>query len=355
MLIRLRLRNLRGSKCFYCVSQERPSFSDMKMSKKPGNSFSKKGNIDEHKVMNTPSTYVADKSLSLFEKYKTDPKDETALVDLTLAKKTQLTHDSYVFKLDFPEGNENMVMGTDIARVIRFCKVLPTKEDPQGTMVMRYYTVSSPVDMKGSVEVPIKVYRANEDPKYPDGGIMTSYLDKMKIGQRIKVLGPIERLQYYGNGLVRTGEKGPYDIVKKNHMIFVAAGSGITPYYRILKDALEHNDPTKFTLIYSNKTEDDIMFEKELEELALLYPHKFTYKKAITYPINFEELEEDTHIGKLTPEYLLEHLPEPSEDILVTNMGPNNFNKFFAEFIVKHTSYDPITQIFSRDVDSLIF
>ncbi len=44
---------------------------------------------------------------------------------------------------------------------------------------------------------------------------MTTFLDNMKIGETIMVNGPIERMQYYGNGLVRTGEKGPYEIVKK--------------------------------------------------------------------------------------------------------------------------------------------
>lgn len=44
---------------------------------------------------------------------------------------------------------------------------------------------------------------------------MTTYLENMSLGDKILVNGPIERLQYYGNGLVRTGEKGPYDIVKK--------------------------------------------------------------------------------------------------------------------------------------------
>ncbi|CAI2371891.1 unnamed protein product [Moneuplotes crassus] len=355
MLNRLQLRGRSISKYFHSIAQARPSASvDLYIPNGAENIFGIRDKIDEESILNTPSPFVADKAKSLFEKYKLGENDQFSFVELTLGKRIKLTHDTYLFKLDFPEEDKDLVMGTDIARAIRFFKVLPTKENPEGIMIKRYYTTSSPVDMKGSVEVPIKIYRANENSEFSEGGVMTTYLENMRLGDKILVNGPIERLQYYGNGLVRTGEKGPYDIVKKNHLAFVVGGSGITPYYRIIKDALENGDPTKFTLIYSNRTEDDFIFGDELEELALLYPHKFTYKKAITNPLNHENLE-DVHIGRLTPEYLLEHLPAPNENVLVANMGPKSFNRFFANFILRHTSYDPITQVFSRDVDSLIF
>lgn len=161
MLNRLQLRGRQISKYFHSISQARPSVSkDLNMFLQEAQGIFKIPEIiDEMKVMTTPSIFVADKENSLFEKYRLDKSEETSFVELTLAEKRQLTHDTYIFKLDFPEEDKDCVMGADISRAIRFNKVLPTEENPEGEMVKRYYTISSPVDMKGSVEVPIKIYR----------------------------------------------------------------------------------------------------------------------------------------------------------------------------------------------------
>lgn len=52
-----------------------------------------------------------------------------------------------------------------------------------GRLVVRPYTPISSDDDKGFVELLVKVYFRNVDPKYPDGGKMTQYLDEMNIGK----------------------------------------------------------------------------------------------------------------------------------------------------------------------------
>jgi nitrate reductase (NAD(P)H) len=44
--------------------------------------------------------------------------------------------------------------------------------------VLRPYTPTSMVDERGGFELVIKVYRAHENPRYPDGGKMSQYLDR---------------------------------------------------------------------------------------------------------------------------------------------------------------------------------
>ena len=59
------------------------------------------------------------------------------VVDLTFAKKTPLTHDTYLFKFNFPKEDQELCMGTNNSRPIKFHVVLPTPEHPEGTLIKR--------------------------------------------------------------------------------------------------------------------------------------------------------------------------------------------------------------------------
>jgi ferredoxin-NADP reductase len=49
--------------------------------------------------------------------------------------------------------------------------------------------------------------------------------------------------------------------------LFIAGGVGITPLMSMLRYLTETHDPRPVTLLYANKTADDIIFRKELEQL----------------------------------------------------------------------------------------
>ena len=53
----------------------------------------------------------------------------------------------------------------------------------------------------------IKVYYAGVHPRFPEGGMMSQYVDKMAIGDKMLMEGPKGRLFYYGHG--------KFDISKK--------------------------------------------------------------------------------------------------------------------------------------------
>ena len=57
----------------------------------------------------------------------------------------------------------------------------------------------------------VKVYFANTHPKYPDGGKMSQYLEKMNVGQSIDFRGPNGLLQYQGRGkfAIKPDKKSP--------------------------------------------------------------------------------------------------------------------------------------------------
>ncbi len=56
----------------------------------------------------------------------------------------------------------------------------------------------------------------------------------------------------------------------------IAAGSGITPIWAIIKEILNNTKTSSFYLIYSNKSTEDEMFTNEINDLILLYPKRFS-------------------------------------------------------------------------------
>lgn len=85
-------------------------------------------------------------------------------------------------------------------------------------------------------------------------GEMSSALTDMIVGDKAIFNGP------YGNFCAN--QNGIGDIV------MIAGGIGITPFYSFIRNALNSGSNTKLTLIYSNKTKNDIVFYDNLNELS---------------------------------------------------------------------------------------
>jgi nitrate reductase (NAD(P)H) len=49
--------------------------------------------------------------------------------------------------------------------------------------------------------------RANEHPKFPEGGKMSQYLDSLALGDTIEVKGPVGHVVYDGKGVVSLNRK----------------------------------------------------------------------------------------------------------------------------------------------------
>src|SRR5882762_4427102 len=82
-----------------------------------------------------------------------------------------------------------------------------------------------------------------------------------------------------GTRMVITGFTGPYTLNEKllartNHLFHICAGSGSVPNFAIIKSALELHPEVCHTLLYSNRSWEDIIFRKALEELSLQHPDR---------------------------------------------------------------------------------
>lgn len=97
--------------------------------------------------------------------------------------------------------------------------------------------------------------------------------------------GEFSRLLVYhakeGDVLYSSGIGGqfilPKNFVGKKQFFFIAAGSGITPCYSIIKTILKDTDK-KVILIYSNRSEADTIFYDQLKRLQVQYAEQFTIR-----------------------------------------------------------------------------
>jgi ring-1,2-phenylacetyl-CoA epoxidase subunit PaaE len=92
------------------------------------------------------------------------------------------------------------------------------------------------------------------------GGLISNYLnDNLRPGKTIDIMRP------KGNFTTT------YHSKNDRHFVMVAGGSGITPIMGITKSVLVNEPLTKVTLLYCSRSEEEVIFKKQLDELAARY------------------------------------------------------------------------------------
>ena len=119
-----------------------------------------------------------------------------------------------------------------------------------GTVIRRSYSICN-APFEDELKVNIKKVK---------GGRMSSYIvDQLRVGDQL-VIGTPE-----GNFIAN------FDGTKRRNHYFIAAGSGITPVLSLIKQGLEAEPMSTFVLLYGNKNEEHIIFNKKLDELKDQY------------------------------------------------------------------------------------
>jgi len=196
--------------------------------------------------------------------------------------------------------------------------------DPPVLDRRRTYTPLNDLDAPGVLDVLVKVYKPC--PQFPKGGALTQYLDAVKAGQELTISGPRGKYTYKGNGEIS------FDKLKIKRTFktisFIAGGSGITPIYQILMN-LRSNDKTKFSVLYANKTEADILMRKRLEKLQSTIPTLKISHTLETPPENWKG-----YIGYVSDNMIKENIAPPSEDHVVFICGPKEMNDYVKEKLI---------------------
>ncbi|KAM4617965.1 NADH-cytochrome b5 reductase 2 [Discoglossus pictus] len=248
--------------------------------------------------------------------------DPAAKYPLPLIEKQEISHDTKKFIFGLPSSEH--VLGLPIGQHV----YLSAKVN--GSLVVRAYTPVSSDEVKGHVDLIVKVYYRNVNPKFPEGGKMSQYLDKLKIGDTVDFRGPNGLLVYKAKGTfsIRPDKKSEPQIKSTKHIGMLAGGTGITPMLQLIRHITQDpNDNTKCSLIFANQTEEDILLRKELEDLAKNHPDQFKLWFTLDRPPQGWKFDS----GFVTADMIKKHLPPPSDNVLVVMCGPPPMIQFACQ------------------------
>jgi ferredoxin-NADP reductase len=129
-----------------------------------------------------------------------------------------------------------------------------------------------------------------------------------------------------GTRMVVTGFTGPYTLPadaesRAKTVVHVCAGSGIVPNFSILKHALAERPRLEHVLVYSNRTWEDVIFRRELDELAGSYAGRLRIVHSLTREGDAGRFGPGVRPGRVNAALLREAIPDPSA-CLVLVCGP---------------------------------
>lgn len=214
--------------------------------------------------------------------------DPVTYKPLPLKTKTLIAPNVYRFTFALPKPDT--LLGLPIGQHVTI------KAEVNGETVARSYTPVSNNADRGVLELVIKVYH---------DGKLARHLATLNPGDEVLFRGPKGAMKY------RPG------LCKKIGM--VAGGTGITPMYQVIRAICEdERDTTEVSLIYANRTEEDILLREELDTFARRYPKNFR----VYYMLDKPPVGWTGGSGFVTQDLMAERLPQPNLDSKVFLCGP---------------------------------
>jgi len=106
----------------------------------------------------------------------------------------------------------------------------------------RAFTICNTPNPEGFIQLCIKVYQN-----------VTKKIADLPENSTILLSGPIGHFQF--------------DFERDQKAVFIAGGSGVTPFVSFIRYIVENNLNNNIIMLYSNKKSEDIMFRQEMEDL----------------------------------------------------------------------------------------
>ncbi|MHB8781382.1 MAG: FAD-binding oxidoreductase [Candidatus Geothermincolia bacterium] len=119
-----------------------------------------------------------------------------------------------------------------------------------GIKTSRAYSISSSPTRLGYLDITVR--------RVADGFVSAYLLDRAQVGDVLEIAGPAGCFYYE-----------PY--MDGDDLVFLAGGSGITPFMSMIRHAVDTGSSTRMHLVYGSRTPEDVIFGAELEQLAERY------------------------------------------------------------------------------------
>jgi NAD(P)H-flavin reductase len=269
----------------------------------------------------------------------------------------EITHDVKRIRLSF--DHKDKILGLPVGKHIKVYGPNPEKclksktwngradPDSGSAEIARSYTPVTGDEVKGYVDLVVKVYRPGttkmadgKEVVWADGGKLGMHLDSLKLEDSLEISGPIGLVEYVGKGKFKyPGCKEGKTYSKVGMM---AGGSGITPMLQVVTAALrDKSDTTQFSLIYANKTEDDILVKDLLEEAVRESNGRFK----VHYTLDFPPDGWTYKTGFITQDMIKECLPPLADKPLMLMCGPPGMVQFACKNNLTALGYPKDTQL----------
>ncbi|KAJ8084823.1 hypothetical protein AAF712_011652 [Marasmius tenuissimus] len=193
-------------------------------------------------------------------KQEKSPLDPENWIDFKLKKVVPYNHNTSEFIFELP-NNEASLLPVASCLVVKSSDPEALK-DAKGKPIIRPYTPISSPDQPGELTLLIKRY---------EQGNASKHIHSLQPGDTLAIKGPIP--------------KWPWKMNEFDEVALIGGGSGITPLYQVVSHALaDRSNNTKFTLLFSNVTEADILLRSELDALKKKYPDNFNVVYVLDKP-----------------------------------------------------------------------
>ena len=183
-----------------------------------------------------------------------------------------------------------------------------------GREVRRSYSLSSAPLVDANLSITVK--------RVPNGEASRYIIDNIKEGDVIQALLPA----------------GRFTINQPNEKLFcfIAAGSGISPIYALIKSLLNKPSEQKLLLIYQSRKEDTAIFRKQLLLLQEGYRNRFTIIELFSQP-GSHSIPPRRLNNFLLEQIIRQHVHTTSVQFYIC--GPALFMKM-GEFTLKTLGYE---------------
>jgi len=170
-----------------------------------------------------------------------------------------------------------------------------------GEKIRRSYSLCSCASADNYPAVTIK--------KVPNGKVSGYVTEQMKEGAMVEVMEPLGTFTFEP------------DYNKKRNIVLIAAGSGITPVFSILKEVLYQEPLSSVFLIYGNRKESAVIFKEALGKLERENEDRFKFVSVLSQPENANYVPK----GRLNRSFIIKLLEDfniPLEEAEYFICGP---------------------------------
>ncbi|KAI0031035.1 cytochrome-b5 reductase [Vararia minispora EC-137] len=225
------------------------------------------------------------------------PLDPKEFKDFKLKRVEPYNHNTSRFVFELPKDEASLLP-------VASCVVIRSSDpaalaDADGKPVVRPYTPISPPDRRGELEFLIKKYDTGKASKYVH--------EQLRPGDTLSIKGPIPKFPYKQNEF--------------EEVALIGGGSGVTPLWQILDHALsDPHNTTRFTLLFANQTERDILLREDLDALQKKHPKNLS----VVYVVDQGSESWTGPMGYISKDLIKQHVAPASrgEKVKVFICGP---------------------------------